>query len=99
MTVRIFIKRHCKEGQVQKTLSMLNQFRKAAMDQPGYLSGETLVSHFDSRCIVVVSTWRNVDDWINWQNSATRDRNETRMEDLLDKPTKYEVFDISSTAD
>lgn len=98
MAVRIFIKRHCKSGRTQKALSLLNEFRKTAMDQPGYLSGETLVNHYDSRYIVVVSTWRSVEDWINWQNSDIRDRNEAQIEDLLDEAAKYEVFDIGSAA-
>jgi len=96
MAVRIFIKRHIKEGRGDRVLRMLSEFRKTAMDQPGYLSGETLVNHYDPRCLVVVSTWQTVDDWIRWQNSDARDRNEARLEDLLDKPTVYEVFDIRS---
>jgi heme-degrading monooxygenase HmoA len=78
---------------------MLNECRKVAMDQPGYLSGETLVNHYESNYIVVVSNWRNVDDWIRWQNSDTRDRSESQIEQLLDQPTQYEVFDIRSTAE
>jgi len=98
MTVRIFIKRHVKEGLVEKTVQMLNGFRKSAMDQPGYLSGETLVNHYDGNCVTVVSTWRSVEDWIRWQNSEARDRNENLLEDLLDKPTIYEVYDIRNAS-
>ena len=94
MAVRIFIKRHVKEGMVEKTVQMLNEFRKSGMDQPGYLSGETLVNHYDGNCVVVVSTWRSVEDWIRWQNSKDRDRKERLLEDLLDEPVIYEVFDI-----
>lgn len=96
MAVRIFIKRHVKEGLVEKTIQMLNEFRKSAMDQPGYLSGETLVNHYDANCVAVVSTWRNVEDWIRWQSSEVRDRNENLLEDLLYEPTIYEVYDIRS---
>jgi len=98
MAVRIFIKRHVKEGLVEKTIQMLNEFRKSAMDQPGYLSGETLVNHYDGNSVAVVSTWRSVEDWIRWQNSDARDRNENLVEDLLDKPTIYEVYDIRSAS-
>ena len=98
MAVRIFIKRHVKEGLVEKTIQMLNEFRKSAMDQPGYLSGETLVNHYDANCDTVVSTWQSVEDWIHWQNSEARDRNENLLEDFLDKPTIYEVYDIRSAS-
>lgn len=98
MTVKIFIRRHCQEGQVEKALEMLIGFRRAAMDQPGYLAGETLVNHYDSRSILVVSIWESVDDWIRWQNSALRDRNEARIEELLDRPTVYEIFDLRASS-
>ncbi|MCF8078096.1 MAG: antibiotic biosynthesis monooxygenase [Desulfobacterales bacterium] len=77
---------------------MLAESRKAAMDQPGYLMGETLLNHYDSRSILVVSTWQNVDDWIRWQNSPERDRNEARIEELLDRPTVYEIFDVRASS-
>ena len=96
MAVRVLIKRHFKEGQVGKGLRLLAEFRKSAMDRPGHLSGETLVNHYDPNSVVVVSTWASVEDWISWQNSEDRDRNETLIEDLLDKPTIFEVFDFQS---
>lgn len=96
MAVRIIIKRHVKEGMVEKTIQMLNEFRKSGMNQPGYVSGETLVNHYNRNCVVVVSTWRSVEDWIRWQNSEARDRNERLLEVLLDEPTIYEVFAIRS---
>ena len=99
MAVRIFIKRHFSEGHVEKGLNMLREFRKSAMNRSGYLSGETLVNHYDSNCVVVVSTWASVEDWISWQNSEDRDRNEALMEELLDQPTVYEVFDFQSHGD
>lgn len=98
MAVRVFIKRHIKEGQVEKALGMLAESRKSAMNRPGHVSGETLVSHYDANCVLVVATWASVDDWIRWQNSEERDRNEARIEELLDQPTIYEVFDFQSHA-
>jgi heme-degrading monooxygenase HmoA len=78
---------------------MLNGFRKSAMGWPGYISGETLVNHYDDNCVVVVSTWAAIEDWIRWQNSEDRDRNEALIEDLLDQPTVYEVFDFRGSSD
>lgn len=96
MAVRVFIKRHFKEGQVDQAADLLKEFRRSAMTRPGYISGETLVNHYDANCVVVVSTWADVEDWIRWQQSEDRDRNEERIEEFLDKPTVYEVFDFRS---
>jgi heme-degrading monooxygenase HmoA len=98
MSVRIFIKRHIKEGLVEETIQMLSEFRKAAMDQPGFLSGETLANHYDTKSVTVISTWQSVEDWIQWQESEERASNETRIENLLDRPTLYEVYDIVSSS-
>ena len=99
MAVKIFIRRHCREGMVQPALALLAEFRKAAKDQSGYLSGETLLNHYDPRCIAVVSTWEQVEDWIRWQGSESRAQMETRLEDVLDQPTTYEVYDVHRLPD
>ncbi len=98
MAVRVFIKRHFKESQADKALIMLNEFRKSAMGRPGYISSETLVDHYDNNCVLVVSTWADVEHWMQWQNSEDRDRNEALIEELLDKPTVYEVFDFRDSS-
>ena len=97
MAVRIFIKRHVKEGLVEETIQMLSEFRKSAMDQPGFLSGE-VANHYDAKSVTVISTWQSVEDWIRWQESEERASNETRMENLLDRPTVYEVYDVVSSS-
>ena len=94
MAVRVFIKRHFKDGHTTEALSLLKQFRHTAMDQPGYISGETLVNHYDARSITVISTWESIDDWIRWQESAQRASTESNLEKLLEQPTKYEVYDM-----
>jgi heme-degrading monooxygenase HmoA len=75
---------------------MLKELRKMALNQPGYISGETLIIHYDSRSIMFVSSWERLDDWIRWEGSEERAANETKMEILLEVPTKYEVYDIGS---
>jgi len=94
MTVKIFIKRHIQETKIEAAFSLLNQFRMAAIGQSGYISGETLVNHYDPRSVTVVSTWQTVEDWIAWQESDERARNETQLEKMLEQPTKYEIYDI-----
>ena len=94
MSVKIFIKRHIKEENMDAALSLLNQFRLAAMEQSGYISGETLVNHYDRRSVTVVSTWNSVEDWIRWQESDKRAHNEARLEEMLEQATKYEIYDV-----
>ena len=99
MAVKIFIKRHFKEGHQEKGIQRLHTSRERALRQPGYISGETLVNHYDGACVTVVSTWQSVDDWVSWQNSSDRHNNEEEIESLLDKPTTYEIYDIYQSRD
>jgi heme-degrading monooxygenase HmoA len=94
MTVKVFIKRHIQSDQIERALSLLKDFRSSALDQPGYISGETLVGHYDRHNVMVVSTWQAVEDWIRWQESEVRARNEAQLEALLGQPTKFEIYDV-----
>ena len=94
MTVKIFIKRYIQEDDIEVALSLLSQFRINAIGQPGYISGETLINHYDPRSVTVVSTWQTVEDWINWQESDERALNEAQLEKMMEQPTKYEVYDV-----
>jgi len=96
MSIKVFIKRHIKEGRVEKAVEMLEGFRNMAKKEPGYISGETLINHYDSRSITIVSTWRTIEDWVRWQSSDKRASNEAKIEGLLEVPTKYEIYDIAS---
>jgi len=64
------------------------------MNQPGYISGETLVNHYDYRSITVISTWQSIEDWISWEESDDRAGNEAELESLLEEPTKFEIYDL-----
>jgi heme oxygenase (mycobilin-producing) len=97
MTIKVFIKRHVKAGHVEEAVAMLERFRSMAKDEPGYISGETLINHFDSRSITVVSTWQTIEEWVNWQNSDKRAANEAKIEVLLEVPTKYEIYDAGAS--
>ena len=42
MSVKVTIKRHIKSGKAKEVFALLNQARSAAMNQKGYITGETL---------------------------------------------------------
>jgi heme-degrading monooxygenase HmoA len=94
MTIRVVIKRHVKEGFVGRVAEMLQEFRNQAKKQPGYISGETWINHYDPRSITIVSAWQHLEDWIRWQSSDERAANEAKLEGLLEVPTKYEIYDV-----
>ena len=65
-----------------------------ALKQAGYISGETLINHYDPCNITVVSTWQTIDDWIRWEESDERSANENQLEALQEGPADFEIYDL-----
>jgi len=94
MAVRIFIKRNVKKGRTEEAVELLKEVRSQALKQAGYISGETLINHYDPCSITVVSTWQSIDDWIRWEESDARSSTEEQLEGLLEGPTDFEIYDL-----
>ena len=94
MAVKIFIKRYVKKGKTQEAVELLKDVRSRALKQPGYISGETLINHYDPCNITVVSTWQTIDDWIRWEESDERSAKENQLEGLQEGPTDFEIYDL-----
>jgi len=97
MAVKILIKRHFKENAAEQALGLLQGFRHDAMNQSGYISGETWVNHYDPSRITVVSTWQTVEDWIQWEESDQRAANEAKLKGILRTPAQFEVYDLGGS--
>ena len=94
MAVKVLINRLIIEDGIEDALPLLKELRIKAMDNPGYISGESLVNHYNPRNIMIIATWQTFDDWINWQESDERDAAEAKLERFLQEPAKYEVYDL-----
>jgi len=53
---------------------ILMQLRSHAMQYPGFVSAENLVSEEDFSIVVMISTWETIENWRTWvESSRTRD--------------------------
>ena len=71
---------------------LLNKFRSDAMNQKGYISGETLINHDDPREIMVISMWQSIENWLKWRENSERIANERLLEQWLDAPADYQAY-------
>ena len=71
MSAKIIIERKFKETPTPENFRVINDLRRKAMRQKGYISGETLAD-FDNNHVVVLSTWSSLDPWKWWVNSEER---------------------------
>ena len=92
MLIRVFIKRQVKAENEKVVYRLLKELRADAMQQQGYISGETLIRADDSQKIVVISTWHSMDDWNSWKESEQRKKIDEILEKLQVEPTDYEVY-------
>ena len=92
MAVKVLIKRHIKEGKSKEVFALLNKTRSAAMNQKGYITGETLISHYDPHRVIVISTWQTIDNWLAWRDNEERKAHEAKLEQYLEFPTEYEEY-------
>ena len=96
MIAKILIKRRFKEGHTPQIVSLLNDVRSLAMNQPGYQSGETLTKNGHPNDMVVISTWAGLDDWQAWKSSEERKKFEAMLEVYQHGPTEYEEYLLGS---
>lgn len=93
MSVKIFITRKVAEGDIIELTVLLKKLRSLTINQPGYISGETLRRVDKKGESLVISTWRSVEDWENWFNSEKRKAIQGQVDNLLGEKTKYAVYE------
>lgn len=93
MPVRVIIQRWVRYGREAELRAALEQMRIEALNQPGYISGETLRSPNDPSLWVVISTWETMADWQRWAQGSDRAEFETRIGHLIAAPTQVWVLE------
>ena len=93
--IKVIIERKLKKG--ENLGPLLRELRAAAIHQPGYVTGETIVSTEDSSSIVVLSTWQVLEDWKKWETSETRVRIYQQIEPLLSEKPKVKTYQMMAT--
>lgn len=92
MIAKIIIKRRFVEGKSKQVLALLNEIRSRAMQQPGYISGETLMKPDYPQNMAVIATWQTLDDWLSWKENTERHKFEEMLAIYQTRPTEYEEY-------
>jgi heme-degrading monooxygenase HmoA len=97
MAVRVLIKRTVPPGKAKELIPLFRQMRILAMEQPGYISGETLrrMDHPDQ--FLVISTWKTSEDWKTWVKTKDRQSIQDEIDALLGGETVYEIYHYGFT--
>jgi quinol monooxygenase YgiN len=92
MAVKVIIERRVLPGQERRALELLRALRARCLEEPGYISGETLRDSEDAHNIVVISTWFGLMDWRRWHASESRKAMESQLRQLLAAPERVRVL-------
>ena len=98
MQAKIIIKRKFVKGKKAEIIALLREFRSGALNQPGYVSGETLTSVDDPQTMVVISTWQDIESWYKWKENNTRRALENMLESYQEESTKYHEYIVGAFA-
>ncbi len=92
MAVKVIIKRRVREAQAREMIPLFRRMRSMAMNQEGYIAGETLRNMNDPEDFIVISNWQSSDHWIRWLKSAERQEIQNQIDNLLGGQTQYEIY-------
>ena len=95
MIAKVIIKRKVAQDKEKDFFTLLRKLRSVAMEQDGYISGETLVCAEQTNTILVISKWASMDHWNEWKNNGRRRQIDHQLRDLQEDPTIYEPYVFS----
>lgn len=70
--VKVLIKRYVRARDSSRLLGLLLDLRAAALHQPGYVSGETVMRGDDPVEVLTIGEWLTEDHWKAWSTSEQR---------------------------
>jgi len=92
--IKVLQERRVKKRNFAKLNANLNDLRSAALQQPGYVTGETLIKGTDPIDVLVISTWISEDHWKAWITSEERIELTDIMNSLIEGETKISIYKI-----
>ena len=92
MTIKVLIKRNIPKTASNELNLIFMEMRAAAMQQPGYIGGETLRRVDILEKSLIISRWQSLEDWTKWLVSDERKKYQDKIEALAEIETKCEVY-------
>lgn len=78
---------------------LVMKLRSHAMQYPGYVSAENLVSEVDFSVVIMIITWETIENWKTWVNSKITQDLLRQAETLLKEKPRLTVYRIMPTVE
>ena len=92
MPVTVLITRELRKDCIPEAFEVIVKLRSLATLEPGYISGQTMVSVKNPNKIVVMSTWESIGRWEDWQASELRNAYTAKVDPLTASPEQVDVL-------
>ncbi len=92
MIVKVIIDRKASKKDEPEIQSLLAKLRNKAIEQAGYISGETLRSVDHPGETMVISTWLSLEHWNKWFKNPERIELQKMLDNMVEEPTTYSVY-------
>lgn len=93
MAVTVLIKRKVTPENEKLLEELYLDMRSAALNQAGYIGGETLKRVDVKGELLVISKWQHIDDWSRWLISRERMVFQEQIDALTSAETKFAVYE------
>ncbi len=96
--IKVLIKRNVRPQDYQSLFGLLLDLRAAAIRQPGYVMGETVVRGEDPIEVLAIGTWLTEEHWRAWRTSQQRNELEEMVNPLLVGDAEVSVYQVAQEA-
>ena len=93
--IKVIVGYRLKDG--ADIVPMLLKLRSGAMNYPGFVNSENLLSEQDSSIVATLSTWQKAEDWRLWESSMSRQDIIRQAEALFTEEPKITLYTIMPT--
>ena len=92
MAIKVLITRRIDERKQNQLFPLLMELRGKAMQQNGYISGETLRGISDPNEFLVISIWKNKESWKIWEKNGERQEIQQKIDAILKEETTTRAY-------
>jgi heme-degrading monooxygenase HmoA len=92
--IRVVIERKLSQEGDEEIQHAMRDLRREAINQPGYVSGETLRDTANPYHFLIISTWRTREEWETWANSVRRREIEDQIGQMLTESERVTICEL-----
>ena len=90
--IKVLLTRRVRPEHYRRVVGLLADLRAAALHQPGYVTGETIVRGKDPVELMAIGTWLAEEYWTAWSTSQERIEIENMIAPLLEGKSDAAVY-------